>query len=29
VSAGQFTVPVTLLRAQMTRIGVYHGRHRL
>jgi len=27
VSAGQFTVPVTVLqRAQMTRIGAHHGR---
>jgi hypothetical protein len=30
VSAGQFTVPVTVLqRAQITRIGAHHGRHRL
>ena len=30
MSAGQFTVPVTVLqRAQMTRIGAHHGRHRL
>jgi hypothetical protein len=30
VSAGQFTVPVTVLqRAQMTQIGAHHGRHRL
>jgi len=30
VSAGQFTVPVTVLqRAQMTQIGAHHGRQRL
>jgi len=30
VSAGQFTVPVTVLqRAQITRIGAHHSRHRL